>query len=90
MDDRQRLMLQYAAQQVCLALTEVEYRALGERARVALVQLALAAGSTDVSWWPAWVGREEARARLLESTGGGRCAVCGCPLGSADCQRAHP
>lgn len=52
--DEQHRHLHFAAQVVCLELTVDEVARLNERARVALVQLAIVSGCTHAAWWPDW------------------------------------
>jgi len=61
--DKQHEHLHFAAQEVCIALGAEDVRGLNERARVALVQLAMCAGCTHVEWWPEWLSRAEAEAQ---------------------------
>jgi hypothetical protein len=61
--DDQHSSLHFAAQEACQSLKMHEYHSLNQRARVAMVQLAIHAGVTNVPWWPEWVGREEALAQ---------------------------
>lgn len=84
--------LLFAAKQVCLALTDTGFQALGQRAQVAIVQLAIYAGMTKgMTWWPAWLPPKRELARIYRGEErSDRCDECGCPVGSADCQKRHP
>ena len=53
--------LHMAAQELCTAVSTSQFRELNQRARVALVELAIHAGCTDMPWWPEWISPEEAR-----------------------------
>jgi hypothetical protein len=60
--------IHFAAQEVCNGLTKEEYAALNQRARVALAQLAIYAGCTNVEWWPDWAPKA---AEIAEKVGSG-------------------
>jgi hypothetical protein len=62
--DEQHRVLHLTAQEVCAALSVEEFQRLNPRAQVALTQLAIYAGCTQVAWWPTWLNREEAVAKV--------------------------